>query len=535
MYSFLFRGATLVDGSGQPPVTADVAVSGNRIAAVGARIDGPAARVVDAGGLVLTPGFIDIHSHTDATLFTYPCVESKVFQGVTVEVTGNCGLGVFPVAADRAGELAGYLALHDFSLPDGGFAWSDFTTYADYVDRLGPGIHLAPLVGHAPLRIAAMGMDNRQARAGELETMRQLLAASLRQGAWGMSTGLIYPPGCYAATEELVALANVLTGQGALYASHIRSEGDGLAEALDEAVAIGRLSGARVQVSHLKAMGKNNRGRGPEVLARLSAARAEGIDIGADQYPYDASATTLSAVVPQWAHAGGVAALLGRLRDPELRERLRVEISGEIASREGAAGIMVSNVRSERNRALSGQTVARIASVWGCRPEEAVVRLLLEEEGAVGAIFFSMAEADVVSILADPLVAVGSDGHGLNTAAAGEATHPRSYGTFARVLGRYVREEHVLSLAAAVHKMSGLPARRLGFIDRGLIRPDFAADLVLFDPATVRDRADYAAPHQYSDGVVHLLVDGQPVIWDRVLTGQRPGRVLRKKLVVPLQ
>ncbi len=529
MYSFLFRGATLVDGSGQPPGRADIAVSGNRIVAVGARIDGPAARVVDAGGLVLTPGFIDIHSHTDATLFTYPRMESKVFQGVTVEVTGNCGLGVFPVEADRAGELAGYLALHDFSLPAGGFAWSDFAAYADFVDRLGPGIHLAPLVGHAPLRIAAMGMDNRPPEACELERMRQLLAAALRQGAWGMSTGLIYPPGSYAATEELVTLAKVLAAQGALYASHIRSEGDGLAEALDEAVAIGRQSGVRVQVSHLKAMGRNNRGRGREALARLAAARAEGIDIGADQYPYDASATSLSAVLPQWAHAGGGALLLGRLRDPALRVRLEAEIGKALAEREGAAAVMVSNVRSLRNRGLSGQTIARIASSWGCLPEEAVVRLILEEEGSVGAIFFSMAEEDVATILADPQVAVGSDGHGLNAAeAAGEATHPRSYGTFARILGRYVREKKVLTLASAVRKMTGLPAGRLGITDRGLVRPGFAADLALFDPAAVGDPADYADPHRYATGMVHLLMDGEPVIWNGVYTGNRPGRVLRR-------
>ena len=529
MYTCLFRGGTLVDGSGQPPCRADVAVTGNRIVAVGKKIDGLATGIIDAGGLVLAPGFIDIHSHTDTTLFRYPLAESKAFQGVTLEVTGNCGLGVFPVQAGREQELADFLRLHDFTLPEEWLAWSDFATYADLIDSLGLGIHVAPLVGHAPLRIAAMGMDDRPPTALELERMQSLLAAALQQGAWGMSTGLIYPPGSYAATDELVALARTVAAFDVLYASHIRNEGEGLMAALDEAIAIGRESGARVQVSHLKAMGRGNRGRGEEILARIAAARATGVDIGADQYPYAASATTLSAVVPQWAHAGGVAVLMRRLRDPALRERLEAEIGQAMAAREGATGIMVANIRSERNRGLSGQSVAAIAAVWGCPPAEAVIRLIVEEEGAVGAIFFSMSEEDVATILADPQVAVGSDGHGLNAAqAAGEATHPRSYGTFPRVLGRYVREKNLLPLASAVHKMTGLPAGRLGFADRGLVRPGFAEDLVLFDPAAVNDPADYADPHRYAVGVVHLLVAGRPVIRDGKLTGCRPGRVLRR-------
>ena len=530
MYSYLFRGASLIDGSGTPPCRADVAVAGGRIAAVGPDLFGAAERVIDAGDLVLSPGFIDIHGHSDMTLFRHPLLESKAFQGVTTEVIGNCGLGLFPVRAGSERELADYLGLHDFFLPEEGITWNGLAEYADRVDQVGLGIHVAPLVGHAPLRIAAMGMENRAPTASELKQMELLLAAALRQGAWGMSTGLIYPPGSYAATGELIALATILARHDVLYASHIRGESEELAAALDEAIAIGAESGARVQVSHLKAMGRSNRGRGIELLESLTAARAAGVDIGADQYPYDASATTLTAVVPEWAHAGGTQALLGRLADPALREVLQAEIGREMARREGAAGIMVTDCRSAHNRRLSGKTVARIAAGWGCSPEEAVVRLVLEEEGRVGAIFFSMAEEDVATILADPLVAVGSDGHGLNSAAdTGEATHPRSYGTFPRVLGRYVREEKLLSLASAIHKMTALPARRLGFADRGLVRPGFAADLVLFDPVTVSDLSTYAEPHRYAIGIVHLLVDGRPVIRDGRLTGDRPGRVLRKE------
>ena len=529
MYSYLFRNARLIDGSGSPPYRADVAVAGDRIAAVGPDLDGNAERVVDGAGLVLSPGFIDIHGHSDMTLFRHPLLESKVFQGVTTEVIGNCGLGLFPVRAGGEGELADYLGLHDFSLPEAGIAWVDLAGFAERVDAMGLGLNVAPLVGHAGLRISAMGMADRPPTSIELERMRQLLGALLRQGAWGMSTGLIYPPGSYAATDELIDLATVLTCHGALYASHIRDEGEGIIRALDEAIAIGVETGCRVQVSHLKAMGSGNHGRAGALLEKLAMVRAAGVDIGADQYPYNASATTLTAVVPQWAHAGGPQALLKRLADPALGAELQAQIGREMAQREGAAGIVVTGCRSTRNRRFSGETVARIAAEWGCPPEEAVVRLILEEEGSVGAIFFSMAEQDVATILADPLVAVGSDGHGLNAVeAAGETTHPRSYGTFPRVLGRYVREEKLLSLASAIHKMTGLPARRLGLGDRGVVAPGFSADLVLFDPLTVADLATYGEPHRYAAGIIHSFVAGQPVIWDGRLTGERPGRVLRR-------
>jgi N-acyl-D-amino-acid deacylase len=530
MTSLLLKGATVVDGSGQPARVADVLVANGRVVAIGRNLSvGAGGRVADVDGLVLAPGFIDIHSHSDMTLFSCPLAESKVFQGVTLEVTGNCGLSCFPVETGRDNQLEAYLALHDFILPPAGITWKDLTGWADAVEQQGLGINVAPLVGHAPLRLAAMGMEDRPPTADELDRMRTMLEAALQQGAWGLSTGLIYPPGSYAGLEELVALARTAAAFGALYTSHIRSEGEGLMGALDEALAIGRESGVRVQVSHLKAMGRCNRGQSGEILAKIARAQLAGVDISADQYPYAASATTLAAVVPQWAHAGGVASLMRRLQAPELRERLLAEIAQAMAAREGGAGIMVSNCRSVRNRHFSGKTIADIASAWGCSGAEAVIRLLVEENGEVGGIFFSMAEEDVAAIIADPGVMVGSDGHGLNAAAAaGEATHPRSYGTFTRVLGHYVRDEKVLSLETAIRKMTGLPAARLGMKDRGLVCVGHAADLVLFDPAKVKDCADYADPHHYSSGIVHLLVAGEPVVWDRKLTGERPGRVLRK-------
>ncbi len=530
MYSTLFRGATVVDGSGEPPFHADLAVVDGLIAEIAPTITASAKRIIDARGTVLAPGFIDIHGHSDMTLFTYPGLESKAFQGVTTEVTGNCGLGAFPVAEGRKEVLAEFLRLHDFLLPPDGLTWSDLAGYARRIDGQGLGIHLAPLVGHGALRIAAMGMDDRSPTTKELAMMSSLLETALLQGAWGISTGLIYPPGSYAATDELITLAKTVAGHHALYATHMRSESEGLFPALEEAITISRASGVRVQVSHLKALGSSNRGEGKRLLATLAKAVAAGVDIAADQYPYEASATTLTAVVPAWAHGGGVAALLDRLRNPELRGRLTEEIGREIEAREGASRIMVVGCRSAQNRGFSGKSLATVAVARGCSPAEAVLRLLGEEEGSVSAVFFSMAPEDVTAILADPLVAVGSDGHALHAAdSAGEVTHPRSYGTFPRVLGRYVRDEKLLSLSAAIRKMTAIPAGRLGFTRRGMLLPGYAADLVLFDPVTIGDPATYRDPHRYATGVIHLLVDGRFVISDGALTGERPGRLLRKR------
>jgi len=530
MYSFLIRQANVVDGSGQPPFQADVAMEGERIAAVAPQIDEETDRQIQAGGLVAAPGFIDIHTHTDGTIFKHPLAESKTRQGVTLEVIGNCGIGTFPVVPERKKILAEYLRMHDFDLPEGGLDWGDLTLYAHRLEKLGLGVNLAPLVSHGALRIAVMGAENRDPSPDELRQMEKLLSEALRQGAWGMSTGLIYPPGSFAKTEELVALARVVARFGALYTSHIRGESRTLMPALEEAIRIGKESGARVEVSHLKAMGRDNWGLGQEVLKKLELARRAGVDIAADQYPYEASSTSLSALVPQWAHAGGVAALLERLSSPELRSKLREGIIQEMNTRGGPERIMVTSTFSDRNISLSGKSLAQIAESWGAPAEEAVIRLLLEEEAAVGAIFFSMSEEDVTAILASDQVSVGSDGRGQNAVEdCGEATHPRSYGTFARILGRYVRERKVLSLAAAVKKMTGLPARRLGFTDRGLLQPGFAADLVLFDPSAIEDLASFLHPHEYARGIVHVLVNGRPLIQDGQFTGERPGRVLRKK------
>ncbi len=530
MSSFLIRGALVIDGSNREPFREDIAVENGTIIEVSPSIQGGGKTVIEADGLVAAPGFIDIHSHTDLTIFKHPLAESKAFQGVTTEVIGNCGIGAFPVSEERRAALTDYLKMHDFYSPSDGLAWKDFTQYADQLDRIGVGINLAPLVAHGALRIAVLGAEDRIPSAKELEKMKTLLINSFEQGAWGLSTGLIYPPGSFAKTEELVTLANIVADYGALYASHIRGEGDTLMEALEEAIRIGQRSAARVEVSHLKAMGKDNWGRGKEALLRLEKAREDGVDIGADQYPYEATSTSLTALVPPWAQAGGVNEFLKRLASPETSKRLQAEILVEMNRRGGPDRIVIAEIGSARNMDLSGKKIGQIAELWQCAPEIAVMRLLLEEKAAVGAIYFSLSDEDVAAILSSDHVSVGSDGMGMNAKEdLGTSTHPRSYGTFPRILGVYVREKGSLSLGKAIHKMTGLAAARLGFKNRGLIKPGFAADLVLFDPLTIQDRSTFDHPHQYATGVVYTWVNGCPTVQDGILTGNTRGRVLRKR------
>jgi N-acyl-D-amino-acid deacylase len=331
-----------------------------------------------------------------------------------------------------------------------------------------------------------------------------------------------------------VDLAKIVARYGALYTSHIRGEGATLMEALDEAIRIGKKSGVRVEVSHLKAMGKNNWGRGKEALLKLEKARQAGVDIAADQYPYEATSTSLTALVPPWAHAGGVDELLKRLASPETAGRLQAEILREIDQRGGPGRIVIAEIGSAKNRGLSGKKLPQIAELWNCAPEIAVMRLLLEEKAAVGAVYFSLSDEDVVAILSSDYVSVGSDGMGMNAEKdLGTSTHPRSYGTFPRVLGVYAREKGILSMANAIHKMTGLIARRLGLKNRGFIQPGFTADLVLFDSLTIQDRSTFDHPHQYATGVVYTWVNGCPTVQEGIITGNTPGRVLRKRGISP--
>jgi N-acyl-D-amino-acid deacylase len=530
MSSWQIRGALVIDGSKKEPFRGDIAVENGVITEVSPSIKERGKTVIEADGLVAAPGFIDIHSHTDLTIFKHPLAESKALQGVTTEVIGNCGIGAFPVNHERRAVLIDYLKLHEFHLPPDGLSWNDFIQYADQLGRIGLGLNLAPLVAHGPLRISILGAEERIPSDKELEKMKNLLTESLEQGAWGLSTGLIYPPGSFAKTEELVAFAKIVARYGALYTSHIRGEGATLMEALDEAIRIGKEGGVRVEVSHLKTIGKDNWGRGKEALLKLEKARQSGVDIAADQYPYEATSTSLTALVPQWAHAGGVSELLKRLASSITTERLQTEIHREIDQRGGPSRIVIAGIGSIKNRGFSGKNLNQIAELWNCTPEIAVMRLLQEEKAAVGAVYFSLSHEDVAAILSSDQVSVGSDGMGMKAEEDfGKSTHPRSYGTFPRILGVYVREKENLSLAKAIHKMTGLVASRVGLKNRGFIEPGFTADLVLFDPLTIQDRSTFDHPHQYATGVIYTWVNGCPTVQDGIITGNTPGRVLRKR------
>jgi N-acyl-D-amino-acid deacylase len=528
--SFLIKDGLILDGSGCQGVRADVLVAGGRIAAVGQGLAAAGATVVDAGGLVVAPGFIDSHTHSDRTVFHAPLGQSKLMQGVTTEVIGNCGIGLFPAKAARRRELEAYLATMEGELPPGGIEWEDMDGFARAVERLGLGRNLAPLVAHGTLRITAMGSADREPSAAEMDEMKALLARSLAQGAWGMSTGLIYPPGSFAATAELIELAKVLAAHQAVYTSHIRGESGTLAAAVEEAVSIAAAGRARVLVSHLKAIGKPYWGQGLKALARLAEARAQGLDVWADQYPYEATSTLLTALLPGWVQDGGTEAMLWRLADADLHSRIREAVREQMTVRGGPERVRIASLKTAANAKYVGKTVAEMAEDRLLTPEDAVVALLKEEGGGVEAIYFSLGSEDLEGIIGCDFVAVGSDGSGLDPAKDGDMmVHPRNYGTFPRVLGLYVREKGLLTLEAAVRKMTALPAAIFGIRDRGLLQPGYAADIVIFDPNRVRDRADFADPHQYAEGIEYVFVNGAPAVAGGRLTGGGRGEVLRRR------
>ena len=529
MLDLKIEGAEVIDGTGTAGGRTDVGVRDGLIAAVGDLSREAAGNRLHAAGRVLAPGFIDMHSHSDWRLWGHRRAESKIRQGVTTEVVGNCGFSPAPASAEHLDDLRGF-ALY---VPKGmDFAWRSVGEYLDAFDRDGSALNVVQLVGHGTLRIAAMGFARRAPDARELALMQSLLADAMDAGAWGLSSGLIYAPGSYATTEELVALAGVPGRQRGLYASHIRGEGATLLDAVAEAIRIGREGRVSVQVSHLKAAGRPNWGKVADALALIDAARAEGLDVMADVYPYTASSTTLRTLLPDWALEGGVDAMLARLADPAARARIRAELEApptgqSLLDRVGWENVMVSSCATRKD--AEGRRLSELGAARGVDPLDAALDLLADEGGKAYMILFQLAEADVRRALAHPAVMIGSDGSALapyGELAAGKP-HPRSYGTFPRVLGEYAREQRVLSLPQAVHKMTGLPARRLGLADRGVIAPGKRADLVVFDAKRIADQATYEEPHRYPVGVEHVLVNGRFVIKDGEHTGSLPGRVLR--------
>jgi dihydroorotase/N-acyl-D-amino-acid deacylase len=528
MFDLVIKGAAVVDGTGAKPWVGDVAIADGRFVALDHHIEADARRVIPAGGHVLAPGFIDLHCHSDFALFDSPQSEVKLKQGVTLEVLGNCGDSLAPLNTNSRASIR---AQSDSDIA----SWKhplDWSTYGEYIRAIeasGLSINAMGLVGHGTLRLAAMGHSDAPPTAEQMERMKSLLARSLDEGAAGMSTGLIYAPGCFADTRELIDLAGVAGRRGAFYASHIRNEAEGIITALEEAIRIGREAQVPVHVSHLKVAGFKNWHLWETVVEKLEKARADGIDITCDVYPYYHSCTTMLALLPPWSLEGGMSSLIPRLKNPRQRRQIITGIKNGIPGWEnmyhnaGWEKIAVSSVQSAENKAVEGQSIAATAAERQIDPFELVLNLVEAENGVVSIISESMNEENMVRFITLPFAMIGSDGSPTRG-----RPHPRLYGTFPRVFRRIVRELSALPIEAAVHKMSGQTARRLGLSEAGIIRRGLKADAVIFDPLTFGDTATYDHPRSFPRGLLATIVKGEVVIDGETFTGVKAGRFYRK-------
>jgi N-acyl-D-amino-acid deacylase len=529
----VFVGATVVDGTGAAGFRADVSVVDGHIDKVGEVSSTSATTVIDARDLVLSPGFIDLHTHSDFTLARFPRAVSMTAQGVTTQLTGNCGFSPFPVLPERMELLREYAGFLDAGLP-----WGSWNTAADFfalLDKLPLSGNVACQVGHGSVRMAVMGFSTAEPAPEQLSEMAGHVSDAMAAGAFGISSGLTYAPASAAATTELIAVAAAAAEAGGFYSTHIRSEATTLVEAVAEALEVGRQAGLPVQLSHHKVMGRANWPKVGDTLAMVDAASAEGMDVLLDQYPYTAGSTGLAVVLPRWALVGGVAKMQERLADPVQREKIREQIAAQ-RPEELKAGlrvfepdtVVIAEAPEGPLTQYIGRTLTEVAEARGQNPVDAALDLLAEAGGEILTIVHGQSEDNLRRIMSHPLTAIASDGWTLSPEAGGRP-HPRSYGTYARVLGRYVREEKVLGLEEAVRKMTSLPAKRLGLTDRGVIAPGAVADLVLFDPKSIADNATFENPHQFCGGVRMVVVNGMVVVDGGKDTGAVAGRVLRRQ------
>jgi len=530
-YDLVIRNGRIIDGTGSPWYAGDVAIRDGHIAMIGmVPGDAPTKRTIDAAGKVVAPGFIDMLGQSETSILVDPRLPSKIYQGITTEITGEGG-SVAPLSdALVEADKLGYEHFH---------LTADWRTLGEYFARLekqGMGINLASYVGATQVRRMVLGDDNRAPSAAELDRMRTLVREAMEQGAVGLSTSLQYPPAPYASTEELIALAAEASKHGGVYATHMRSEGEAIMAAIDEAVRIGREARIPVEIWHLKVAGKSNWGRMPEVVAKIEEARKSGVDIAADTYAYPAWYNSFSAFVPPWAHDGGTAKLLARLKDPETRARIRKDLEtpakdwdNEWQEIPGPEAVVLCTIHNPSLQPLVGKTLADIAKQRGKDPIDTLLDILIEDEAYTAVAVFGMSEPDVALALAQPWTSVDNDSQG--TATDGllgkEHPHPRAYGTFPRILRKYVREEKKLRLEEAIRKFTALPAQRMRLADRGVLKAGLWADLVLFDPETIRDLATFENPNQLAEGMDTVLVNGVAVIEGGKMTGALPGKVLR--------
>jgi N-acyl-D-amino-acid deacylase len=535
-FDLIITNGHIIDGTGSPWYSGDIGIRDGKVAAIGNLSDAARARTIDAQGKVVAPGFIDMLGQSELTIQVDPRVPSKIYQGITSEITGEgnsaAPLNDLIIAANRA------TYDHYHLNPD----WRTLGEYFAKLEKQGIGINLASYVGATQVRRMVLGDDDIPPTPAQLEQMKELVRRAMQEGAVGVSTSLQYAPAPYAKTEELIALASEASKFGGIYATHMRNESGEVLPAIDEALRIGREAHIPVEIWHIKVAGKQNWGRMPEIVAKINAARAQGIDVSANTYAYTAWFNDFSAFVPQWAHDGGAAKLVERLNDPAARARIRKDMGtpstawdNEWLEIPGPESVLIGVVQNPKLLPLQGKTLAEIAKLWNKDPMDALFDLLIKDKAFTRVAVFGMSEPDVALALQQPWVSIDNDSEGASPEGilGLEHPHPRAYGTFPHILRKYVREEKKLTLEDAIRKFSALPAQRMRLTDRGVLKQGMWADVVIFDPATVRDLATFAEPNQLSQGMEYVLVNGTAVIDQGKMTVARPGKVLRGPGYVP--
>ncbi|HEY2145290.1 MAG TPA: D-aminoacylase [Steroidobacteraceae bacterium] len=528
-YELVIANGHIIDGTGSPWYAGDVAIKAGRIAAIGNLSNAPRRRTIDAAGMIVAPGFIDMLGQSELTVLVDPRLPSKIFQGITTEITGE-GNSVAP--ANDAMIKEGQPQFDHFAIKAD---WRDFHEYFARVQKQGMGINMGHYIGATSVREMVIGYDDRAPTSDELTRMQALVAEAMLQGALGLSTALQYPPAPYARTDELIALARAASLYGGVYATHMRSEGNAEAAALDETFRIGAEAHIPVEIFHLKVSGRGNWGKAPQIIQSIEAARERGIDVAADTYAYTAWQNSFSAFIPPWAYDGGTAALIARLKDPASRARIRKDMltpsadwDNEWLAIKGPQDILISAVVNKDLIKYQGMRISEIAQQWREDPIDTICDFLIKDQAATTVAVFGMDEADVRLILQQPWVSVDNDAQGtsLEGILGTEHPHPRAYGTFPRILHKYVRDEHLLTLSDAIRKFSALPAQREHLVDRGVLKFGMWADVVVFDPAAIREAATFENPNQLSIGMQYVLVNGVPVIDSGKMTGALPGQVI---------